>query len=107
MLCRTRIWLSSGANFDNTGLPYNASAILTDNIFDQAKYSQYSPLYMPITAALTWGAAFALYGGVLWGVLPGNPGISWEAHLFGFVGGLIAAAALHRTPARRPPRPPV
>lgn len=40
--------------------------------------------------------AFALYGGVLWGVLPGNPAVSWEAHLFGFVGGLVAAAALHR-----------
>ena len=44
--------------------------------------------------------AFALYGGVLWGVLPGTPGVSWEAHLFGFVGGLVAAALLHRT-ARR------
>ena len=25
----------------------------------------------------------ALYGGVLWGVLPGQPGISWEGHLCG------------------------
>ena len=40
--------------------------------------------------------AFALYGGVLWGVLPSNPAISWEAHLFGFIGGLVAAALLHR-----------
>lgn len=46
--------------------------------------------------------ALFLYGGALWGVLPSHPGISWEAHLFGFVGGLIAAALLHR---RRPPRP--
>ena len=40
--------------------------------------------------------AFALYGGVLWGVLPGNPDVSWEAHLFGFLAGLVAAAVLHR-----------
>lgn len=40
-----------------------------------------------------------LYGGILWGVLPTHPIISWEAHLFGFVAGLIAAALLHR---RRP-----
>lgn len=40
-------------------------------------------------------AAFALYGGVLWGVLPSNPLVSWEAHLFGFVAGVLAALLLH------------
>ena len=28
------------------------------------------------------------YGGMLWGVLPTEEGISWEAHLCGFLGGL-------------------
>lgn len=37
---------------------------------------------------------FALYGGVLWGVLPSYPGVSWESHLFGFIGGGIAAKSL-------------
>jgi membrane associated rhomboid family serine protease len=32
-----------------------------------------------------------LYGGLLWGVLPGQPGISWQGHLFGAVGGAAAA----------------
>lgn len=32
-----------------------------------------------------------LYGGLIWGVLPGQPGISWEGHLFGFLGGIVAA----------------
>jgi membrane associated rhomboid family serine protease len=32
-----------------------------------------------------------LFGSVLWGVLPGQPGISWQGHLFGAVGGGLAA----------------
>jgi membrane associated rhomboid family serine protease len=41
------------------------------------------------------------YGGVLWGVLPGNAGISWQAHLGGAVGGVLAAWLLHRRDAGR------
>lgn len=37
---------------------------------------------------------FMIYGGVLWGVLP-SPGISWQGHLFGAIGGVAAAYALH------------
>ncbi|HEU4515176.1 MAG TPA: rhomboid family intramembrane serine protease [Nocardioidaceae bacterium] len=32
-----------------------------------------------------------LYGGVLLGALPGQPGVSWQGHLFGAVGGFLAA----------------
>lgn len=34
------------------------------------------------------------YGSLLWGVLPGQPGISWQGHLFGAIGGGIAAWTL-------------
>lgn len=34
---------------------------------------------------------FLMYGSILWGVLPGQPGISWQGHLFGAVGGVLAA----------------
>ena len=35
-----------------------------------------------------------LYGGAIWGILPTVPGVSWEGHLFGFIGGIIAARLL-------------
>ena len=37
---------------------------------------------------------FFMYGGLLLGVLPGQPGISWQGHLFGAIGGGLAAAFL-------------
>lgn len=40
-----------------------------------------------------------LWGGLVFGVLPGQPGISWQAHLGGFVGGVLAAKWL--APRRR------
>jgi membrane associated rhomboid family serine protease len=31
------------------------------------------------------------YGGLIWGILPSRPFVSWESHLFGFISGLVAA----------------
>jgi membrane associated rhomboid family serine protease len=41
-----------------------------------------------------------LYGGLIWGVLPGAAGVSWQAHLGGAVGGVLAARHLHRRAVR-------
>lgn len=32
-----------------------------------------------------------LYGSLIWGVLPGKEGISWEGHLAGFLSGIVLA----------------
>ena len=37
-----------------------------------------------------------LYGGGIWGIFPNQLGISWEGHLFGFIGGILAARLLAR-----------
>ena len=37
---------------------------------------------------------FFFYGGALWGLLP-SPGVSWQGHLFGALGGILAAWLLH------------
>ena len=46
---------------------------------------------------VTLGAAVlvaVIYGALIWGVLPGQPGVSWEAHLFGAIAGAVAAVLL-------------
>jgi membrane associated rhomboid family serine protease len=40
-----------------------------------------------------------IYGWQLTGILPGDPRISWQGHLFGFAGGVLAAVIFRR---RRP-----
>jgi membrane associated rhomboid family serine protease len=40
----------------------------------------------------------AVYGSALWGVLPTNPAVSWQGHLFGLTGGVMAAFMFRRKP---------
>jgi membrane associated rhomboid family serine protease len=42
-----------------------------------------------LSVTVTW-----LFGSMVWGVLPLAVGVSWQAHLFGFLAGLITAARL-------------
>jgi membrane associated rhomboid family serine protease len=42
-----------------------------------------------------------LYGGLILGVLPGSAGVSWQAHLGGAIGGVVAAWLLHRRASRQ------
>jgi membrane associated rhomboid family serine protease len=47
-----------------------------------------------------------LYGTtLLFGLVP-TPGVSWQAHLFGGIGGVVAARVLHRGRTSLPARPP-
>lgn len=43
-----------------------------------------------------------LYWSILQGVLPNDPHISWQAHLFGLIGGIVAALLLRQRPPKRP-----
>ena len=41
---------------------------------------------------------FFAFGGALWGILPGQPGISWQMHFFGLLGGILAAKLMAGRP---------
>ncbi|MEU8568594.1 rhomboid family intramembrane serine protease [Streptomyces pathocidini] len=55
------------------------------------------PLYVIVGLVVAF-----FYGSMLWGVLPTASGVSWQGHLFGLLGGVLAAF-LFRT--RRGPAP--
>lgn len=38
----------------------------------------------------------ALFGGMIWGVLPQDTGVSWEGHLFGLVAGGVTSVLFNR-----------
>lgn len=47
------------------------------------------------------------YGGLIWGVFPQQPSVSWEAHLLGFLGGILAARMLSSRAGSEPDGEPV
>ena len=58
--------VSGYTTFDNTGAPYNASAIVgPTGLFDEQAYVNYSPVFMPITLALAYGVSFGSFTSVL------------------------------------------
>lgn len=67
--------------------------LLASGIFERS--------FKAIFLAVVVGAA---YGGVIAGVLPGTPGISWEGHLTGFLGGGLTAHVLARQIAKEKPK---
>lgn len=48
---------------------------------------------------------FFLYGGMVWGIFPGEPGVSYEYHFFGALTGVLSAIAFRKLdpppPAKR------
>jgi membrane associated rhomboid family serine protease len=56
--------------------------------------------YLPLQA-ISLFVAF-LYGSMIWGVFPMEPGISWEGHLLGLAVGVIVALAFRK----KGPKPP-
>lgn len=57
-------------------------------------YGFWSRRWVPLFIA---AGTLIVYGGMLWGVLPSGSGVSWQAHLGGAAGGLVAARLVTRS----------
>jgi len=81
------IWLFGGAHTIHLGI--------SGVIFGLLGYLLARGYYERSIASIALAVfALLLYGGMLWGVLPLHQGVSWQGHLFGFVGGIVAAYAM-------------
>lgn len=77
-------WLTGGDNTVHIG----ASGL----IFGWLTYLMVRGIFSVKIGQILLGVLILVfYGGLLWGVLPGQDGISWQGHLFGAIGGVLAA----------------
>jgi membrane associated rhomboid family serine protease len=92
-------WLVSGVGvwLTGSGLTVGVSGVVFGLLAYLLVRGFYNRSWKQILLALV---VFAVYGSVLWGLLPtAGPGISWQAHLFGAAGGVLAAVVLRRNRA--------
>lgn len=83
LLSGLAVWLfaRSAYHIGASGMIFGYFGFLTMRMF-------YSPKIGTIIISIL---VIVLYGSMIWGVLPKGPHISWEAHLFGFLSGIIVA----------------
>lgn len=97
LLATAIIWLVGGVGvwlFAGTGSTHAGASVL---VFGWIVYLVVRGLLNRRTTEIVIGVAvFLLYSGALLGVLPGQPGVSWQGHLFGALGGVLAARVLDR-----------
>ena len=87
------VWLFGGSNSVHVG----ASGLIFGFFGFLLARAYFERSLVAIALAIV---VFLLYGGIIWGVLPGRNDVSWQGHLFGFIGGILAAYLLS---ARRRP----
>ncbi len=86
------IWLVGGVGTWLTGQPQSIHLGASVLAFGWLAYLLVRGVFSRRVSQVLLGLVLLLlYGGLLWGVLPGQPGVSWQGHLFGAVGGGAAA----------------
>jgi len=93
--------LVSGLGTWLIGSPNSVHVGASGVIFGYFGYLLFRGYFERSFVAIAIAIAIAVtYGGLIWGVLPTRSYISWEGHLFGLIGGIIAAKFL--SPIKNP-----
>ncbi|HSV39712.1 MAG TPA: rhomboid family intramembrane serine protease [Nocardioidaceae bacterium] len=86
------VWLVGGLGTWLTGGEFTIHLGASGLVFGWLTYLLLRGLFSRRPGQIAVGVVVLLaYGGALWGVLPNQPGISWQGHLFGAIGGTLAA----------------
>ncbi|NIH82039.1 rhomboid family intramembrane serine protease [Amycolatopsis viridis] len=92
VLVTATIWLVSGLGVWLTAEPGTVTIGASGLAFGWLAYLLVRGLFNRAFAQIVVAAVLLIgWGGMLWGVLPGHPGVSWQAHAFGALGGILAA----------------
>jgi membrane associated rhomboid family serine protease len=80
------LWVfgTSATHIGASGLVYGLAAYLVTAGLTQKRF-------IPLAASLI---TIFLYWSLIWGILPTQPGVSWDGHLFGAIGGILVAIGL-------------
>jgi len=99
ILAGIMVWLLARGN--SMGMPvYHVGASIT--IFGLITFFITSGIIKRTFRDFIIGLIVGLtYGGALWGVLPTNPYISWEGHLFGAIAGVFVASLYKNAPQKK------
>lgn len=83
------VWLLAPPYSGNNEVHVGASGV----IFSYIAFLIFSGVFRRTIKTILVGLVILfLYGGsLIWGVLPTQPGVSWEAHLFGAIAGVLLA----------------
>lgn len=80
-------WLLGGAGTNHIG----ASGV----VYGWLAYLIVRGIFNRSLSQIITGAALGFfYSGLVFGLLPGTPGVSWQGHLFGAVGGVLAGLCI-------------
>lgn len=86
------VWFTSGMGVWLIGAPGTVTTGASGIIFGWLAFILVRGIFSRVVWQIALGVvALITYGGVLWGALPGTPGIAWQADAFGAASGVLAA----------------
>lgn len=96
------VWLISGIGVWLTAPSHSVTVGASTLVFGWLAFLVLRGFFSRHFAQIAVGIVLlALWGGIFWGLLPGKEGISWQGHLFGALGGALAAFLVARADGPR------